>query len=63
MNTEAMILMSKTRSTSHIFHLIMSILTVGFWIPVWMLCGLNNWIENKRIYKKVRKLDAKEIEA
>jgi hypothetical protein len=28
--------------TSHAFHLIMSIVTLGFWLPVWLVVGLMN---------------------
>jgi len=41
--------MSKTvttskRHTSHAFHLIMSIITVGLWIPVWIWMTFQNMI-------------------
>lgn len=29
-------------STSHILHLILSVITAGLWIPVWLLVGMNN---------------------
>ena len=28
--------------TNHILHLILSIITVGFWIPIWIIVTLNN---------------------
>ncbi len=42
--------------TSHILHLILSIITVGFWIPIWMIVGLNSVIERKRIEGRIKKL-------
>ena len=32
------------RHTSHTFHLIMSIITLGLWIPVWMWMTFQNMI-------------------
>lgn len=32
----------KTYKTSHAFHLIMSIVTFGLWLPVWLIVGLYN---------------------
>lgn len=29
-------------STSHLLHLVLSIITVGFWVPVWLLISMNN---------------------
>ncbi len=29
-------------STSHILHLILSIISVGFWVPVWILVSMSN---------------------
>lgn len=29
-------------STSHVFHLLMSIITVGFWVVIWVLVALSN---------------------
>lgn len=28
--------------TSHVFHLLMSIITLGLWIPVWILIAITN---------------------
>lgn len=28
--------------TSHVLHLILSIISVGFWVPIWLLVSLNN---------------------
>jgi len=42
--------------TSHILHLLLSLLTVGWWIPVWILLGLNNVAERARIERRIKKL-------
>ena len=52
----ALKLLSQKKRTSHVLHLILSILSVGFWIPVWLLVALSNSIENARIDRKVAKL-------
>ena len=28
--------------TNHILHLVLSLITAGFWVPVWILCAMNN---------------------
>lgn len=53
---KALQLLSKKKSTSHVLHLILSIVTAGFWIPVWVIVALSNSIENARIDRKVGKL-------
>jgi len=30
--------LSTRPGTSHIFHLLMCVITVGFWLPIWILC-------------------------
>lgn len=32
----------KMYKTSHGFHLVMSIITLGFWLPVWLIVGIYN---------------------
>ena len=53
---KALQLLSKKKSTSHVLHLILSLITVGFWVPVWIIVALSNSIENARIDRKVGKL-------
>ncbi len=53
---KAMQLLSKKKSTSHVLHLILSLVTVGFWVPVWFIVTLSNSIENRRIDREVGKL-------
>ncbi len=28
------------KGTNHILHLILSLVTIGFWIPVWIVCAI-----------------------
>lgn len=48
--------LSKKKKTSHILHLLLSIITVGFWVPIWILVTISNNIENARIDRKIIKL-------
>ena len=53
---KAMQLLSKKKKTSHVLHLVLSLITVGLWIPVWIIVTLSNSIENRRIDREVGKL-------
>lgn len=37
------------KSTSNGFHFVMSFLTMGAWLPVWIICYLSNEQHNKRV--------------
>lgn len=40
------------KATSHVFHLIMTFLTGGFWILIWVLCAsMNSRHNQKELYK------------
>ena len=45
----ALLLEMRKHKTSHILHLILSILTCGIWVFVWILCALSNAIENAKL--------------
>jgi hypothetical protein len=34
-------------STSHLLHLIMSIITMGFWLPVWLILSIRHEFESE----------------
>lgn len=53
---QTMLLLSKKPRTSHLLHLFMCILTVGVWLPIWMIVALSNSLECRRIDRAVRKL-------
>lgn len=57
-NTNKDILLAKYNSyrTNHILHLILSILTGGLWVVIWILCGISNSIERKKIESKINKM-------
>ena len=51
-----MLLEMRKHKTSHILHLILSILTAGLWVFVWILCALSNGIENAKLDRQINKL-------
>ena len=52
---EVAVLLSKKKKTSHIVHLILSILTAGLWILIWILVAVSNSSENSRIDRQIKK--------
>ena len=52
---EAAIMLSKKKKTSHLLHLILSIITIGFWIIVWIIVALSNSLENGNIDRQITK--------
>lgn len=57
MNTiKAMQLMSSKKKTSHVVHLILCLLTMGFWLPVWVLVGVSNSLHNSSVDRQLNKL-------
>ena len=40
------------KSTSHILHLILTIVTGGFWIIIWILCALLNGQHNRKLLQQ-----------
>lgn len=52
---EVAVMLSKKPKTSHLLHLLLSILTAGIWILVWLLVAVNNSIEGARIDRRIEK--------
>lgn len=44
------------KKTSHIFHFLMCIPTLGLWIFIWAIVGLSNQLENWGIDRKIERL-------
>lgn len=57
MNIKAMQLMSKKKKTNHVLHLLLSLITAGLWLPVWILVAVSNSLENIRIDRKIKKME------
>ena len=41
--------------TNHILHLLLSIVTAGFWIPIWILVAINNAFNISCADRKINK--------
>lgn len=52
---DKLVLLAMKPKTSHIFHLVMSVITAGFWVPVWVIVGLINQQKCTNIDRKIRK--------
>jgi hypothetical protein len=57
MNEAQLIAKRSDHKTAHILHLILSVLTVGFWIPIWILVAVSHSLERKKIDAKLGKLE------
>ncbi len=33
------------QNPSHVVHLLLSVVTLGLWLPIWILCGIANAFE------------------
>jgi hypothetical protein len=52
---EVAVRLSKKKKTSHVLHLLLSVITAGVWVFVWVLCGISNSMENSRIDRQIAK--------
>ena len=61
MNTTTLIkaqrLQADIKNNNHILHLLLSVITAGLWVPVWMLCCLSQGLRNRSIRRQIRKLE------
>lgn len=42
--------------TNHVLHLLLSLISAGIWIPVWLIVTLSNAIERAKANSKIKKL-------
>lgn len=52
---EVAVLLSKKKKTSHVLHLILSLVTAGIWVIMWVLVAISNSSENARIDRQIMK--------
>jgi len=59
MNTSLHLELAKIQKyrTSHLLHLVLSILTAGFWVPVWLLVTISNANERQKAERRIRKME------
>lgn len=63
MSTNALMLEMQKRKTSHVLHLLLTLLTGGIWAIVWILCAVADHSHNKAIGRKIARIyeaDARE---
>ena len=53
-NQEVAVKLSQKKNTSHVLHLLLSIITGGLWIPVWVLCALSNALSRGTIDRNIK---------
>lgn len=46
---EVAVMLSRKPNTSHLLHLILSLLTLGLWVIVWIIVAVSNSMESSRI--------------
>lgn len=45
-------------NTSHVLHLILSIISMGIWVPVWILVTISNATERSSIIRELNKAES-----
>jgi hypothetical protein len=53
MNEKLFVLTSQKKDTNHVLHLIMTILTGGLWLIVWLIVTSNKNSHNKKLDKQI----------
>ena len=52
--TEAQLIAKRAdHKTAHLLHLILSLISVGIWIPFWIIVTVSHSLERKKIDKKL----------
>ena len=54
--------MEESKKVSHVLHLLLSIISFGFWLPVWVLICLSVSLENREIRKRNEKRYNKQVQ-
>ena len=52
---EVAVMLSKKKKTSHVLHLLLSVVTAGIWLIIWIIVAASNGSENSRIDKMIAK--------
>jgi len=45
-------------NTSNLLHLVLSLLTMGIWIPIWILIAVSNALKRSSLIKKIERIEA-----
>ena len=54
-STDKLVLLAGKPKTSHLLHLVMSVVTAGFWVPIWVIVALINQQKCANIDRKIKK--------
>lgn len=51
MDNKTMLLIAKRddQKTSHVLHLLLTVITFGLWLPVWVIVAVSHRLERRRI--------------
>jgi hypothetical protein len=52
-STAQLIAKRADHKTSHVLHLLLSVVTAGLWVPVWLLVALSHANERQKIDQKL----------
>ena len=52
---EVAVMLSKKKKTNHVLHLLLSLITFGIWILIWLIVAASNGSENSKIDKMIAK--------
>jgi len=56
MTTAKLLAKRQDHKTAHVLHFLMSLVTGGLWLPIWLLIALNHAIERGRIDRKLGRM-------
>ena len=56
MNRDQLLAKRADHKTAHVLHLLLSVISVGLWIPIWLLVAISHANERKKIDKKLGQL-------
>lgn len=57
MNNNQLLAKRADHKTAHLLHLVLSVITAGLWVPVWILVAVSHGIERRKIDRKLEKSD------
>jgi hypothetical protein len=56
MNNSIILLEMRKKKTMHVLHLLLSLISGGLWLIVWIICGLSNHFYNKGLDEKIDRI-------
>jgi len=56
MTTAKLLAKRQDHKTAHVLHFLMSLVTGGLWLPVWLLIAMSHAIERGRIDRKLGRM-------